>query len=376
MLALRPNSNSGFRQVVGIGGIGAGIVFALEGNHSLGRNESRLGKLLDARDYCKLHIVEHYIARIMGSTTSGTSFRVVPVGVLGDDETGTRLLCEMSEAGVDTRFTRVEPSGRTLYSVCFVYPNGAGGNITSSNSAAAALDLKDILAVTPLMRTAGKHGIALCLPEVSMELRRHFLRAATECGSYRAASFASAEIVEAGDTNMLALTDLLAMNKEEAAALVGYALDSSNVDRFLADCKALLGRLQPHARIILSVGSQGAHACEDGVWDFCPAPKVSAASTAGAGDALLAGVLSALSAGLPFIVPGTRRHHFGERPLRSALDFGVLLASFAVTSPHTIHPDADVEALCAFARSLGATLSDELVERVSESEQTAAAGQA
>ena len=38
-----------------------------QGEHELGRNESRLGELLDSRDYCKLHIVEHYIARLMGS---------------------------------------------------------------------------------------------------------------------------------------------------------------------------------------------------------------------------------------------------------------------------------------------------------------------
>jgi hypothetical protein len=65
-LALRPDSQSGFTQVVGIGGIGTGVAFALEGGHTLGREESRLGVLLTGRDYCKLHIVEHYIAALMG----------------------------------------------------------------------------------------------------------------------------------------------------------------------------------------------------------------------------------------------------------------------------------------------------------------------
>ena len=40
-----------------------------------------------------------------------------------------------------------------------------------------------------------------------------------------------------------------------------------------------------------------------------------------------------------------------DRPLESALDLGVLLASFAVTSPHTIHPDASPASLAAFARA-------------------------
>src|SRR4029450_5120153 len=51
-----------FSRVVGVGGIGFGICFELEGNHDLGRSESRPAKLTDARDYCKLHIIMHYLA--------------------------------------------------------------------------------------------------------------------------------------------------------------------------------------------------------------------------------------------------------------------------------------------------------------------------
>ena len=64
MLALRANAERGFKCAIGIGGIGAGMIYALKGDHELGRNESRLGELLDSRDYCKLHIVLHYIARL------------------------------------------------------------------------------------------------------------------------------------------------------------------------------------------------------------------------------------------------------------------------------------------------------------------------
>ena len=48
MLVLSPNGQRGFTTAIGVGGIGAGIVFALKGEHELGRNESRLGDLLDA----------------------------------------------------------------------------------------------------------------------------------------------------------------------------------------------------------------------------------------------------------------------------------------------------------------------------------------
>ena len=109
------------------------MVYALQGEHELGRNESRLGELLDSRDYCKLHIVLNYIARLMGSASKPDSFRVWPVGVVGNDETGRQILTEMSAVGMDTRFVRTHHALRTPFSVCFLYPDGSGGNITSSN---------------------------------------------------------------------------------------------------------------------------------------------------------------------------------------------------------------------------------------------------
>ena len=144
MLALRANAESGFTCAIGIGGIGSGIMYSLHGEHDLGRNESRLGELLDSRDYCKLHILEHYIARLMGSERAPGSFRVLPIGVVGNDAIGTQILTEMSDAGLDMQFVRSDPALKTLFSVCFIYPDGSGGNITSSNSAARTLSVDDL----------------------------------------------------------------------------------------------------------------------------------------------------------------------------------------------------------------------------------------
>lgn len=69
MRILKTDGGSSFRALLGVGGIGTGSFFALEGNHTLARNESRPGRLLDIRDYCKLHIVAHYIARFLGAGT-------------------------------------------------------------------------------------------------------------------------------------------------------------------------------------------------------------------------------------------------------------------------------------------------------------------
>jgi len=129
-LALRANAETGFTCAIGVGGIGACIMYSLHGDHDLGRNESRQGELLDSRDYCKLHILEHYIAKLMGAGRASDAFRVLPIGVVGNDGIGTQILGEMSAAGLDMQFMRRDPALKTLFSVCFIYPDGSGGNIT------------------------------------------------------------------------------------------------------------------------------------------------------------------------------------------------------------------------------------------------------
>ena len=67
MHILRIDSGSQYQGLIGVGGIGSGCFFALEGNHTMGRNESRPGRSLDVRDYCKLHIITHYVAKLLGA---------------------------------------------------------------------------------------------------------------------------------------------------------------------------------------------------------------------------------------------------------------------------------------------------------------------
>jgi sugar/nucleoside kinase (ribokinase family) len=159
---------------------------------------------------------------------------------------------------------------------------------------------------------------------------------------------------------MFSLVDLVAINEDEGAALVGQAFDPANPQPSLDACGAVASDLQPEMSVILSVGKDGAYGFSAGAWDHCPAPRVCVASTAGGGDALLGGVLAALAAGVPLVVPGLQRAAIADRPLASALEFGVLLASLAVTSPHSIHPQADVPSLLEFADSLGVAFSGSL----------------
>ncbi len=351
MSYLRFDQDSPFQQLVGVGGVGAGIFFELEGDQTLGRNESRLGRLLDVRDYCKLHIVVHYVAKLLGTRGRDGSFRVVPIAKVGDDATADRLIREMSDVGIDTSRTQKVAGAPTLFSVCFQYPDGSGGNITTSNSA-ALLSQADIDKAQDLFRAKGK-VIALAVPEVPLAERKHFLELASRSGAFRIASFARAEVRLARTTGILELLDLVALNQNEGEELVGISCSESS-ESFIQSCQEFLRTSYPKLKLIVSAGKLGAHGITAQSHSFCPAPKVAVASTAGAGDALLGGVIAGLATGFPFL--GRDCDH-QPGVIDSALELGVLLGSFKCLSPHTIHPDASLDRLMEFAAAHGLALS-------------------
>jgi sugar/nucleoside kinase (ribokinase family) len=82
-------------------------------------------------------------------------------------------------------------------------------------------------------------------------------------------------------------------------------------------------------------------------------------STAGAGDALLGGVLAALAAGVPLVDA-----HEAPTTLSSALDLGVAVAALSVTSPHTIHPTACLPAVLDLVEASGLELGPPLADVV------------
>jgi sugar/nucleoside kinase (ribokinase family) len=342
LTALPLGPDAPYRRIVGVGGIGTGIVFALEGAHELGRNESRPGRLLDVRDYCKLHIVAHYPSVLLGARPEGTPFHVLPMGKVGDDDAGRRLRTEMADAGMDVRFVDAVSNSPTLFSVCFLYPDGSGGNITTSTSAAAALNAAD---VDRALDHLDSRTIALALPEVPLIARHHLLRRAGERGALRVATLTSAEMGAALASGFLADVDLLSLNEDEASALNAAAFATDEPPPLLVGCASALRGAQPRMRICLTAGVRGSFVLDGQHWTPVPALPVESVSTAGAGDAFLGGVLAGLALGLP-LAPAEAS---GARPLTSAAELGALLAAYSVTSPHTIHPDAGAPSLRAFA---------------------------
>jgi ribokinase len=327
-----------YRALIGVGGIGAGSFFALDGNHTLAREESRSGRFLDRRDYCKLHIICHYVQVLLGP-----QFPVIPIGKIGDDDVGERLRREMADVGLDMRHVQVAPGSQTLFSFCFIYPDGSGGNMTTDDSACSQVDAASVAAAEPEFARYAGAGIALAAPEVPLSARRALLDTASRYGFLRVASFAAGEIAAAIGGGMLACIDLLALNLSEAAALAGCSAEERPASAIAAAAVKSLSRHNPTASVTITAGSQGSWAWDgEHLWHQ-PALPVPVAGTAGAGDAFLAGVLVGLVAGLD---------------LAQSHELAALVAAHAVTSPHTINKTTDRAALHRLVRELGLPLSE------------------
>jgi sugar/nucleoside kinase (ribokinase family) len=337
-----------YRALIGVGGIGSGSFFALRGNHSLGREESRGGRFLDRRDYCKLHIASHYVKTLLGP-----DFRTIPVGQVGDDAVGRRLLDEMESAGLELDYVRRATGAQTLFSFCFVYPDGSGGNLTTDDSACAKVDATFVAGAEPEFARYTSRGVALAAPEVPLEAREKLLKLGTQYGYFRAASFLAEEIDSALEMGMIAQTDLLAINVDEAAAVAGTSLAerSASVSEIVEAAVERLREFNPGLLVSITAGKNGSWSWDGEALVHVPAFPAEVVSTAGAGDAHLAGIIAGLVADLT---------------LPQAQELGTLVAAHSVTSPHTIDKRIDRESLRAFAGETGAPLSDPVKDLVRE----------
>jgi sugar/nucleoside kinase (ribokinase family) len=320
--------------MVGTGGVGTGNYFRLNGNHTLGREESRSGRFLDRRDYCKLHIISHYTKVLLGD-----GFTVYPVGSVGGDQAGSRLLEEMRNNGLDLQFMQILEEKPTLYSFCFLYPDGSGGNLTTDDSASTAVDEQAVEHAASCMAELGPRGIALAAPEVPLRTRLHLLEMAGTYGLYRVASFTREEIPRVRELDLPSLVDLLAVNENEGAAFLGLETQSGEVPEE-GECYSTekggretashtpeqvihtLIKMFPSISISMTAGVRGSWGWDGKEIFHVPAAEVPVETTGGAGDAHLAGVIAGIVCGLP---------------LSEALEIGTTIAAGSVSSPHTIN---------------------------------------
>jgi sugar/nucleoside kinase (ribokinase family) len=327
-----------YQAMIGTGGIGSGVFFALEGDHTLGREESRIGRFLDKRDYCKLHIISHYVKVLLGS-----DFQTILVGKVGDDEVGHRLLAEMRDTHLDLRYVTTTPGEQTLFSTCFVYPDGSGGNLTTANSASARVDATYVSDVQSIFRQYQNCGVALAAPEVPLNARKKLLKLGRQFGFFTAASLNSSEAQTPEAVQILENTDLLAVNLDEASALTGSDLLQKDSESVFDAAVKKLRQIQPDISVAVTAGKLGSWVWDGKVRCKLRALETPIASTAGAGDAFLAGLIVGRVAGLA---------------MTDSQYLATLVAGLSVTSPHTIHPGLNRQTLRSFANEMGAWLPD------------------
>jgi sugar/nucleoside kinase (ribokinase family) len=345
-----------YSRIVGAGGIGTGIFFKLDGMQTLGRNESRPGELMPYRDYCKLHIIFHYISIVL-KAVFGERIQIMPLGMVGDDVEGHKLIDKMKSTGMDVSGVKVSNTLRTLFSVCFQYPDNTGGNITTSNSASYEFEPEDVDKFQYDMSKAEGAELFMAVPEVSVATRIRLLKIGKMREAFNAASLLSSEVEEFLQQGGFKLVDYLAINIDEAQAISGTVYAGGNTITVVELCIEKLRQANPDILVSITAGAEGSY-CFDGSGIIkVPPLDVKVVSTAGAGDAYMAGVIIGLSCGLPFSKK-VEDLSFGLTPLYSATELGTLFAAMSVTTPDTIHEGLSRVSLKHFAAYKNLKLSD------------------
>ncbi len=328
-----------YSKIIGTGGIGTGVLFLMDSDRTLERNESRQAVLSGARDYCKQHIILHYIAK----TLSGHA-KAYAIGMVGSDAQGNRVKEEMREAGIDTTMVVETDQYPTMYSVCLQYTDNTSCNVTSGNSACA---LVNEAFIDEQIHRSGvridKHTIIVAAPEVSVAARLHLLKLGKKNGAFCVASLVVDEAQFFIENGGLQLTDLLALNETEAKAVAG--VDTNDDEVAMEQCYAKVAAVNPDIHIVITRGSQGSYSYHKGVVEFIAPMDTEVVSTAGAGDAYLSGVTCGFAMGLPF-------QHRRLDDLRST-DLGNFFATESVKSIHSISHTFEQETVREYLKVRG-----------------------
>lgn len=316
-----------FEKIVGIGGIGTGMLFHTSTQRTLGRSESRTVILSDAKDYCKLHIVFYYAAALLAPRVG-----VYPVGFVGGDAIGEKLLQEMASAGMNISQVKPIPGRPTTISICLQYPDKETCNFTAQNGACGCLSPETVNAS---VREIGldNRTIVAALPEVSVESRLELLRRGREAGAFCVLTVPEAEVDTLGTPEVYAMTDLLSVNEDEARAL---AKSSAGGAELASQLYGMAAKASAKLRLAVTCGAKGAWlVSEEGLEYVPPFPVPCVVNTTGAGDAFLGGMLAGLALGFPF-QKGRNDRLFGDTPLETAAELGTVCAGLAVQTADSI----------------------------------------
>lgn len=343
-----------FREIVGTGGVGKGLVFRSSEVRTLGHNESRLATLTEIQDYCKLQIVFYYLATMFRSKT-----RVVALTMIGNDENGSQCINMLNGVGIDTSLVEVSTDVPTMLSVCLIYADNGGCNITTENSACALVS-PDYINRCLQTVDLSEHSLVVALPEVPFESRKALLEAGKKTRAFCATNISSADAQQFLQEGLFGICNLITMNQDEFAALC-KADSALSVDEARKQVERLT-KEYPDTMMWITFGAEGSiSAYHEQILYHEPLPNSKVASTAGAGDAGLAGILTGLTLGLPY-QKQYEDQFFGQTPLTSAVELGILFSGISVESNNSIAEQLDGVMLKSKIDSSGWLVSQEFYE--------------
>ena len=207
--------------------------------------------------------------------------RTAFVGCLGDDDAGRTLRASLEDAGVDT--TNVEVIADTPSGIALIVVDDQGENTVTVSPGANGQLRPEQLPPALLERAAA----VLIQLEIPLET------------AVRAAELAQGTVVlnpapgRALPDELLANVDVLVPNRSELAILSGRDEEPVDIEEIGALARALPGS----ARIVVTLGSDGAVVVADDGIVHVPAHRVTAVDATGAGDTFCGALSVALVEG-------------------------------------------------------------------------------
>jgi ribokinase len=241
-------------------------------------------------------------------------------GAVGDDAAAATLRAALSEAGVSHDQVQTHP-GASGMSVAILLPDGSYGAVIVS---AANLRFRPEAVAFPEACT-----LLLLQSEIPEAANLNLARRARAAGVRTLLNAAPARPVSA---ELLALTDLLVVNRGEAADLLGHPEDGLDATRAAKD----LAAIGPGA-VIVTLGGDGLVIADAGRVTRQTAQPVKVVSTHGAGDAFIGALAAEWARGAS---------------LAEAAAFGQAAAALHVSKPVDQRAGIDEAAVRAFAGTI------------------------
>ncbi|MEJ7615621.1 MAG: carbohydrate kinase [Pyrinomonadaceae bacterium] len=213
---------------------------------------------------------------------------VIPVTAVGDDELGARLMGQMNEWKLDTRFVSVVQTKPTGVVDVTLQPDGSASYHIAEDVAWDWIDTS-----SALLQTA-RDAAALCFGTLAARFdhNREKLALLLAAGENAFKAY-DVNLRPPYDEHRLVWelarrADLIKLNDAELLALVGGASDDLHV--LAID----FARKSNCRRVCVTAGARGAGLLADNVWHWADGRPVAARDTVGAGDAFLASLIDGM----------------------------------------------------------------------------------